>query len=515
MLPAAERLAAAPALPPTTGPLALAEAVVRLLDAIEPQPVIVLDDLQRADPDTLALLVHVARFARRPLLVVLHRGVELDGAWPTVGALAEIRRVRDCVYMPLRGLPLSEAEVLVERAAGHRVAPNVLAEIHEISRGNPFFLQELGAQEDGPDAPGWRPPPEVRRFVGVWLSGLAPDTRTLLAHAAVFRGRVRFRRDRGPDPARRGAPAGRARRGARHGAAALGGRRALRLQPATRASRPLRPAGAQPPRARAPPARRAARAQRGRGGGRAPVSRFGRTARRGQGCAVRARGGAARGPGGCRAAADARARPRCRGPPAHAGGERAGAGLRRERSSHGRGPDAHGSGRGDAAPRRARRRDRHGGLPRALARARRARQPGQPRAVAGASAGRARTGARARLGAPEAARAAGRDRARRPDPGHALRRARPGCGADGVRRGRGGRRGHGRRRMGAVAARAPPGLRAARPGVERPRRAGARARHDRHGARGRPVGGQLRRRRSRCATRSKGWRSRPGRHGRS
>ena len=44
---------------------------------------------------------------------------------------------------------------------------------------------------------------------------------------------------------------------------------------------------------------------------------------------------------------------------------------------------------------------------------------------------------------------------------------------------------------GAVAARAPPGLRAARPGVERPRRAGARARHDGHGARGRPVGGRF------------------------
>ena len=83
--------------------------------------------------------MHVARFARRPLLVVLHRGVELDGARPTVGALAEIGRVRECVYLPLLGLPLPEAEVLVERAAGHRVAPNVLAEIHEVSRGSRFL----------------------------------------------------------------------------------------------------------------------------------------------------------------------------------------------------------------------------------------------------------------------------------------------------------------------------------------------------------------------------------------
>ena len=59
------------------------------------------------------------------------------------------------------------------------------------TRGNPFLLGELGAQlqrgEDGPGDPDWRPPPEVRRTVGVWLSGLTPDTRTLLAHAAVFR----------------------------------------------------------------------------------------------------------------------------------------------------------------------------------------------------------------------------------------------------------------------------------------------------------------------------------------
>ena len=65
MLPP-DRLAAAPALPPDQGRLRLYEAVVRCLDAIERLPVLVLDDLQWADADSLDLLVHVARFAAAP-----------------------------------------------------------------------------------------------------------------------------------------------------------------------------------------------------------------------------------------------------------------------------------------------------------------------------------------------------------------------------------------------------------------------------------------------------------------
>src|SRR6201999_2806306 len=69
-------LAPAAALPAGQERTPLYEAVVRCLEAIEDAPVLVLDDLQWAEPDTLELLVHVARFARRPLIVAMHRGRE-------------------------------------------------------------------------------------------------------------------------------------------------------------------------------------------------------------------------------------------------------------------------------------------------------------------------------------------------------------------------------------------------------------------------------------------------------
>ena len=59
--------------------------------ALDGGPVVVLDDLQWASEETLDLLVHVARFAPAPLIVVLHRGIEIESA-----PLSAIARRREC-----------------------------------------------------------------------------------------------------------------------------------------------------------------------------------------------------------------------------------------------------------------------------------------------------------------------------------------------------------------------------------------------------------------------------------
>ena len=163
---------------------------MRCLQSIERTPVLVLDDLQWADADSLDLLVHVARFATRPLIVALHRGGELDAGHPAAQRLAEIARQRDIEHVPLASLPLDEAGALLERVANRRVGEETLATIYAESGGNPFFLGELGRhlQRRGqdPGAPGWRPPATVRQAVGLRLAGLSEATRDMLQLASVF-----------------------------------------------------------------------------------------------------------------------------------------------------------------------------------------------------------------------------------------------------------------------------------------------------------------------------------------
>src|SRR6267378_561412 len=56
----------------------LAEVLVRVLDSFERPPVVVLDDMQWAYPESLELFSHVARLATASLVVVSCRGTGLD-----------------------------------------------------------------------------------------------------------------------------------------------------------------------------------------------------------------------------------------------------------------------------------------------------------------------------------------------------------------------------------------------------------------------------------------------------
>jgi DNA-binding CsgD family transcriptional regulator len=164
------------------------DAVVQGLDGA----VLVLDDLQWASRETLELLVHVARFAADPLIVVALRGVEIESA-----PLAVIARRRDCVYIGLGSLSPDESVVLVEGTAESRVGPDVLDAIYASSGGNPFFAQELArhlrARDGDPSAPAWRPPVTIRRAIGLRLAELSEPAQAMLGLAAVFEQGFGFR----------------------------------------------------------------------------------------------------------------------------------------------------------------------------------------------------------------------------------------------------------------------------------------------------------------------------------
>jgi predicted ATPase len=123
--------------------LRLAEVLARVLDSFEHPPLVVLDDMQWAYPESLELFGHVTRLARSSL-VVCCRGTGLELGHPLAQRLAEIHRLRSCEYMALGGLPRGEAGELLEQASGGPLEAALVDAAYADSGGNPFFLGELG-----------------------------------------------------------------------------------------------------------------------------------------------------------------------------------------------------------------------------------------------------------------------------------------------------------------------------------------------------------------------------------
>jgi class 3 adenylate cyclase len=135
---------------PETERYLLFEAVAGLLHAAsEHNPsVLVLDDLQWADAQTLSLLKHVVTSTpASPLLVLAScRESNLDRDHPLRGVLAELRRVEGVERLPLRGLDVEDIAEVMAAAAGHEmdtVGVELAREIGRETDGNPFFVAEL------------------------------------------------------------------------------------------------------------------------------------------------------------------------------------------------------------------------------------------------------------------------------------------------------------------------------------------------------------------------------------
>lgn len=208
---------ALPNLPPAA-PLGSREERFRLYEGIRQvlhaaahrqSLVLVLDDLQWADRDSLAVLRHVAHGIRSsPLLIVgLYRDVELDRHHPLADALADLRRETGYVRIALKGLSATEVAEYLTRVAG-RAPPRELARaIHAETEGNPFFVGEvvLHLREEGriphrdeewpvTAAIGdWGIPESVRQVVGQRLARLSAQTNHLLGLAAAFTAGFDFR----------------------------------------------------------------------------------------------------------------------------------------------------------------------------------------------------------------------------------------------------------------------------------------------------------------------------------
>ena len=172
------------------------EAVTDLLAAAAAATglVVVLDDLQWADPGSLQLLVHLTRgLADSRLLVVgAYRDTETGGREALRRALAAL--AHEPVVTRIRVVGLAEAEVAARLTAvtGRAVSNRVAAVVSRRSQGNPFFIAELArlldeaGDDEHDEVVAERLPDGVRDAVHARLARLSPGCRSVVCTAAVL-----------------------------------------------------------------------------------------------------------------------------------------------------------------------------------------------------------------------------------------------------------------------------------------------------------------------------------------
>lgn len=165
--------------------LAFEAAAQQVIAAGEPAgSLVVLDDLHWADPDSVALFLHVAQAieSSRVLLVGAYRDTEAGRA-DVPRSLAPLAGRDWVTHVRLTGL--TDAAVAAQLAAqtGAPVDDEVVRTVVRRTHGNPFFVAELGRMlGDGEQAPL---PDAVRAAVERRLAALPDGARPLLVAAAV------------------------------------------------------------------------------------------------------------------------------------------------------------------------------------------------------------------------------------------------------------------------------------------------------------------------------------------
>ncbi|MEN3534802.1 BTAD domain-containing putative transcriptional regulator [Microbispora sp. ZYX-F-249] len=164
----------------------LARAAGDYLEGVPGPLLIVLEDVHRADEETLQLLRHLAgRLTRTPVLVLLtHRPAEAgDDLTATAAALA----VQTVEHITLGGLGEPEVARLLTARSGTEVDEATARTVTERTGGNPLFVTETARllAVDGPSA-AHALPPGVRDLIRRRLARLPATAQTTLRTAAVL-----------------------------------------------------------------------------------------------------------------------------------------------------------------------------------------------------------------------------------------------------------------------------------------------------------------------------------------
>lgn len=158
--------------------------------------VVILDDLHWADPLTAMMLAHLGRdlATTRVLAVVTYRDQDLSSNAAARAAIASLVRQPGTAQIRLAGLAEAEVAEQLEATFGRRFDLRVVAGVARRTRGNPFFVAELGqlvndAGQAGQLSPGpWETglPEGVRAVIGHRLGQLPASCQDVLRTAAVI-----------------------------------------------------------------------------------------------------------------------------------------------------------------------------------------------------------------------------------------------------------------------------------------------------------------------------------------
>lgn len=186
-------------------PVALIAARVFEVIAAHGPVILLLEDLQWADPATLQMLAPLAvQLGPLPVALLLTHSTEgLGRAHPLRRARADLRRAVPVAEIPLGPLPPKDAAALLTRALGAPASAALEAEVLRLSHGLPLHVEELAralrasgqlrAEGQGPlrlDAPQMPLPEGLRDAVALRLAGLSAGALAALETAAVLGGEV-------------------------------------------------------------------------------------------------------------------------------------------------------------------------------------------------------------------------------------------------------------------------------------------------------------------------------------
>ena len=145
--------------------------------------VVILDDIQWAEPTLLDLLEYVVDFSSgEPILLLCLARPELFEGRPT---WAEPRANRH--VLTLKPLPWEDSERLIENLLGERhLTEKTRAQIVETADGNPLFVEQMLAMqlEEG-SAGDLVVPPTIQALLAARVDRLAPEERAILECASI------------------------------------------------------------------------------------------------------------------------------------------------------------------------------------------------------------------------------------------------------------------------------------------------------------------------------------------
>ncbi len=196
-----EPLAARPGLPrpaPLTefgDRLRFFEGLARAVLAAPPPLLLLIDDLQWCDRETIEWLHFLSRFdpGARVLVLGTARSEGLDGVHPLAALLRNLRTAGQLAEIPLEPLDAAEAAELAAQVGNRVLDADAATRLYRETEGNPLFVVETMRAESGAEAPADVPeqrvlglPPRVHAVIAGRLAQLSDRARETASAAAVI-----------------------------------------------------------------------------------------------------------------------------------------------------------------------------------------------------------------------------------------------------------------------------------------------------------------------------------------